>query len=113
MISRRVLGGLITRYTLASMETDFHEDEHQKDVYFSFDTPHRGVSIPDGVQAFAYLLPYGLGLKPHPRRPEPQRSSRLHQAPVRGQALRPRCLLTARHAVGIAGGDGLVGRPGA
>ncbi|GAB7108542.1 hypothetical protein JCM4814A_68560 [Streptomyces phaeofaciens JCM 4814] len=60
------MGGLITRYTLARMETDFHEDEHQTAVYFSFDTPHRGASIPVGVQAFAYLLPYGLDLKPHP-----------------------------------------------
>ncbi|MFI1767634.1 esterase/lipase family protein [Streptomyces sp. NPDC020800] len=60
------MGGLIARYTLARMETDFHEDEHQTGVYFSFDTPHRGASIPAGVQAFAYLLPYGLDLKPHP-----------------------------------------------
>ncbi|KUO13770.1 esterase/lipase family protein [Streptomyces sp. DSM 15324] len=60
------MGGLITRYTLARMETDFHEDEHQTAVYFSFDTPHRGATIPVGVQAFAYLLPYGLDLKPHP-----------------------------------------------
>ncbi|MFJ9351168.1 esterase/lipase family protein [Streptomyces sp. NPDC101237] len=60
------MGGLIARYTLARMETDFHENEHQTGVYFSFDTPHRGASIPLGVQAFAYLLPYGLDLKPHP-----------------------------------------------
>ncbi|MFJ4584145.1 esterase/lipase family protein [Streptomyces echinatus] len=60
------MGGLITRYTLARMESDFHEDEHQTGVYFSFDTPHRGASIPVGVQAFAYLLPYGIDLKPHP-----------------------------------------------
>ncbi|KUN82367.1 esterase/lipase family protein [Streptomyces griseoruber] len=60
------MGGLITRYTLARMETDFHEDEHQTGVYFSFDTPHRGATIPAGVQAFAHLLPHGLDLKPHP-----------------------------------------------
>ncbi|MFD7130490.1 esterase/lipase family protein [Streptomyces sp. NPDC059894] len=54
------MGGLITRYTLARMETDFPEDEHQTGVYFSFDTPHRGATIPVGVQAFSYLLyPFG------------------------------------------------------
>ena len=61
------MGGLITRYTLARMETDFHEDEHQTGVYFSFDTPHRGATIPIGVQAFAYLLP-PVNFKPHPFR---------------------------------------------
>ncbi|MFE5326182.1 esterase/lipase family protein [Embleya sp. NPDC056575] len=59
------MGGLITRYTLARMETDFHEDEHQTGVYFSFDTPHRGVGIPVGVQAFAYMLP-PVNFKPNP-----------------------------------------------
>ncbi|WP_329299788.1 hypothetical protein OG410_16095 [Streptomyces sp. NBC_00659] len=58
------MGGLITRYALARMES--HAEDHQTGVYFSYDTPHRGASIPIGVQAFSYLLPRGLDLKPHP-----------------------------------------------
>ncbi|MFI7503495.1 esterase/lipase family protein [Streptomyces sp. NPDC049687] len=58
------MGGLVTRYALAKMESE-HRD-HQTGVYFSYDTPHRGASIPVGVQAFSYLLPRGLDLKPHP-----------------------------------------------
>lgn len=58
------MGGLITRYALARMESQAMD--HQTGVYFSYDTPHRGASIPIGVQAFSYLLPRGLDLKPHP-----------------------------------------------
>ncbi|WP_207922468.1 hypothetical protein [Micromonospora sp. KC606] len=49
------MGGLITRYALARME---HEGiPHRTDVYFSYDTPHRGGYIPIGVQAFAHFIP--------------------------------------------------------
>ncbi|MCX5369776.1 alpha/beta hydrolase [Streptomyces sp. NBC_00015] len=58
------MGGMVTRYALAKMERE-HID-HQTGVYFSYDTPHRGATIPIGVQAFSYLLPRGLDLKPHP-----------------------------------------------
>ncbi|MFD6550749.1 esterase/lipase family protein [Streptomyces sp. NPDC058398] len=58
------MGGLVTRYALARMES--RAMDHQTGVYFSYDTPHRGASIPIGVQAFSYLLPRGLDLKPHP-----------------------------------------------
>jgi hypothetical protein len=47
------MGGLITRYALARMETE-HID-HQTDKYFSYDTPHLGAWIPLVLQQLAYL----------------------------------------------------------
>ncbi|GGO94185.1 esterase/lipase family protein [Wenjunlia tyrosinilytica] len=48
------MGGLVTRYALAKME---HEDiEHRTEVYFSYDSPHRGAWIPIGLQALAHFL---------------------------------------------------------
>lgn len=49
------MGGLITRYALARMETN-HE-EHRTALYFSYDTPHRGGVIPIAIQAFAHFIP--------------------------------------------------------
>ncbi len=49
------MGGLLTRYALAYMETQ-HID-HRTGVYFSFDSPHRGAVIPVGLQAFAHFIP--------------------------------------------------------
>ncbi|MGW7261315.1 esterase/lipase family protein [Streptomyces sp. NPDC054834] len=49
------MGGLITRYALARMETQ--RMDHRVRVYFSYDTPHRGAVIPVGVQAFAHFIP--------------------------------------------------------
>ncbi|MEU6815090.1 hypothetical protein [Streptomyces sp. NPDC046860] len=49
------MGGLVTRYALARMETQ--RMDHQTGVYFSWDTPHRGAYIPIGVQAFAHFIP--------------------------------------------------------
>ncbi|MER6578431.1 hypothetical protein [Nonomuraea sp. NPDC001023] len=46
------MGGLVTRYALARMETQ-HVD-HQVGVYFSWDTPHRGAYVPISLQAFAH-----------------------------------------------------------
>ncbi|MGC0420902.1 esterase/lipase family protein [Embleya sp. AB8] len=51
------MGGIITRYTLAKMETE--GIEHQTALYLSFDSPHRGAWIPIGLQAFAHLDPNG------------------------------------------------------
>ena len=48
------MGGLITRYALARMESD--KIEHQTGVYLSFDSPHRGAWIPISLQALAHFL---------------------------------------------------------
>lgn len=48
------MGGLVTRYALAKMETD-HVD-HQTALYVSVDSPHRGAWVPIGLQAFAHFL---------------------------------------------------------
>ncbi|MCX4696957.1 hypothetical protein [Streptomyces sp. NBC_01408] len=49
------MGGLVTRYALAKMETE--RADHQTELYFSYDTPHRGAVIPIGLQAFAHFIP--------------------------------------------------------
>ncbi|MFE9658728.1 esterase/lipase family protein [Streptomyces sp. NPDC005955] len=48
------MGGLITRYALAKLETQ--RMDHQTAAYFSFDSPHRGASIPISLQALAHFL---------------------------------------------------------
>lgn len=48
------MGGLVTRYALAKME---HEKiDHQTDLYFSYDSPHRGAWIPIALQSFAHYI---------------------------------------------------------
>lgn len=32
--------------------------DHRTGLYFSYDSPHRGASIPVGVQAFSYFIPF-------------------------------------------------------
>jgi hypothetical protein len=48
------MGGLVTRYALARMES--HRMDHQTGVYFSYDSPHRGAYIPISLQAFAHFI---------------------------------------------------------
>ncbi|MEU9665127.1 hypothetical protein AB0E25_05950 [Streptomyces bobili] len=50
------MGGIVTRYALADME--HKRMDHQTEVYFSYDSPHRGASIPVGVQAFSHFIPF-------------------------------------------------------
>ncbi|MCE3029805.1 triacylglycerol lipase [Streptomyces sp. CMSTAAHL-2] len=50
------MGGLVTRYALARLESQ--RIDHQTGTYFSYDTPHRGATIPVGVQAFSYFIPF-------------------------------------------------------
>ncbi|MFE9673455.1 hypothetical protein ACFYO5_04940 [Streptomyces sp. NPDC006259] len=50
------MGGIVTRYALADMERK--RMDHQTAVYFSYDSPHRGASIPVGVQAFSHFIPF-------------------------------------------------------
>lgn len=50
------MGGIVTRYALARMETQ--RMDHRTALYFSYDSPHRGASIPVGVQAFSYFIPF-------------------------------------------------------
>ncbi|WP_327587499.1 hypothetical protein OHA25_11185 [Nonomuraea sp. NBC_00507] len=47
------MGGLVTRYALARMESE--RIDHQTDKYFSYDTPHLGAWIPLVLQQLAYL----------------------------------------------------------
>ncbi|GHC59848.1 esterase/lipase family protein [Streptomyces flavofungini] len=48
------MGGLVTRYALARME--FDGADHQTQLYFSYDSPHRGAWIPIALQAFAHYI---------------------------------------------------------
>ncbi len=48
------MGGLVTRYALAKMEHE--EEDHHTELYFSYDSPHRGAWIPICLQAQAHFL---------------------------------------------------------
>jgi pimeloyl-ACP methyl ester carboxylesterase len=48
------MGGLVSRYALAKLETD--GIEHQAQLYFSYDSPHTGAWIPISLQAFAHYI---------------------------------------------------------
>ncbi|MER5199262.1 esterase/lipase family protein [Streptomyces sp. NPDC002755] len=50
------MGGIVTRYALAKLE--MRRMDHRVGLYFSYDSPHRGASIPVGVQAFSYFIPF-------------------------------------------------------
>ncbi|MGW7071457.1 esterase/lipase family protein [Streptomyces sp. NPDC054855] len=51
------MGGLVTRYALAKMEHDGgDENNHQTELYFSYDSPHRGAWIPIALQSFAHYI---------------------------------------------------------
>jgi len=50
------MGGIVTRYALARLETQ--RMDHRTALYFSYDSPHRGASIPVGVQAFSHFIPF-------------------------------------------------------
>ncbi|MEN8653590.1 hypothetical protein ABCR94_24030 [Streptomyces sp. 21So2-11] len=48
------VGGIITRYTLAKMESE--NIDHETALYFSYDSPHRGAWIPVSLQALAHFM---------------------------------------------------------
>ncbi|USQ88448.1 alpha/beta hydrolase [Streptomyces phaeoluteigriseus] len=50
------MGGIVTRYALARMERQ--RMDHRTALYFSYDSPHRGASIPVGVQTFSHFIPF-------------------------------------------------------
>ncbi|ONI53165.1 MULTISPECIES: triacylglycerol lipase [unclassified Streptomyces] len=50
------MGGIVTRYALARLEEQ--RVNHRTALYFSYDSPHRGASIPVGVQAFSHFIPF-------------------------------------------------------
>ncbi|MEE1931567.1 hypothetical protein V1J52_25970, partial [Streptomyces sp. TRM 70351] len=50
------MGGMVTRYALAHLERQ--RTDHRTALYFSWDSPHRGASIPVGVQAFSHFIPF-------------------------------------------------------
>jgi hypothetical protein len=47
------MGGLVTRYALAKLESD---SEHEVGTYFSYDSPHQGAWIPISLQVFAHFM---------------------------------------------------------
>ncbi|WP_432921382.1 hypothetical protein ACQPZZ_22315 [Microbispora sp. CA-135349] len=49
------MGGLVTRYALARLESQERMD-HQTELYFSYDSPHRGAWVPIALQAFAHYI---------------------------------------------------------
>ncbi|MYR36526.1 hypothetical protein GTX14_05940 [Streptomyces sp. SID4944] len=49
------MGGLVTRYALARLE--YQRIDHRTQLYFSYDSPHRGAVVPVGLQAFAHFIP--------------------------------------------------------
>lgn len=49
------MGGLITRYALAAMET-IENFNHQTALYVSYDSPHLGAWIPISIQALAHVI---------------------------------------------------------
>lgn len=57
------MGGLITRYALRLMELS--ENEHQTDVFVSYDAPHLGVNFPIGLQYALRELYHILYDAPH------------------------------------------------
>lgn len=54
VIAGASMGGLITRYALATMEQA--NQNHDTRLYISFDAPHQGVNITAGVQALTKIL---------------------------------------------------------
>ncbi|WJV47926.1 esterase/lipase family protein [Streptomyces flavofungini] len=50
------MGGLVTRYALAKMESEPGGPDHGTRLYFSYDSPHRGAWIPIALQAFAHYI---------------------------------------------------------
>ncbi|GAA2717344.1 MULTISPECIES: hypothetical protein [Streptomyces] len=48
------MGGLVTRYALAKMES--RGERHETGLYVSFDSPHRGAWVPIALQGLAHLL---------------------------------------------------------
>ncbi|MGW0749120.1 esterase/lipase family protein [Streptomyces sp. NPDC002587] len=56
------MGGLVTRYALAKLESE--GVEHETATYLSYDTPHRGAWLPIGVQAFAHFVKQHWGNTP-------------------------------------------------
>ncbi|MFI7103772.1 hypothetical protein ACIBK8_31025 [Streptomyces sp. NPDC050161] len=48
------MGGLITRYALARMESE--GQDHQSRLYLSYDSPHNGAWIPVALQQLAYFF---------------------------------------------------------
>ncbi|MCX4768063.1 alpha/beta hydrolase [Streptomyces sp. NBC_01275] len=56
------MGGLVTRYALAKMESQM--EDHETSTYLSYDTPHRGAWLPIAVQAFAHFVKEHWGSTP-------------------------------------------------
>ncbi|MCX4471759.1 alpha/beta hydrolase [Micromonospora sp. NBC_01655] len=48
------MGGLVTRYALAKLESE--GIDHETALYWSYDSPHRGASVPVALQAFAHYI---------------------------------------------------------
>jgi hypothetical protein len=74
------MGGLVTRYALASMEQN--KIAHNTSLYFSFDTPHLGASIPASVLYFVNFF-----AAKDPKDPDLQAIFNLLQSPAAQEML--------------------------
>ncbi|MGW6426121.1 esterase/lipase family protein [Nocardia sp. NPDC055053] len=50
------MGGMVTRYALAKMQSDPELPDPETNLYLSYDTPHHGAWLPISMQAFAHFL---------------------------------------------------------
>tara|TARA_R110002050_G_scaffold244430_1_gene381228 strand:- start:1622 stop:4087 length:2466 start_codon:yes stop_codon:yes gene_type:complete len=53
------MGGLVSRYALRKME--LNNQDHETELFISFDTPHQGANIPVGDQAFFWFFAWAGG----------------------------------------------------
>ncbi|MFK4110022.1 esterase/lipase family protein [Streptomyces sp. NPDC002176] len=83
MVGGFSMGGLVTRYALARMETQ--RLDHQTAVYFSWDTPHRGAYIPIGLQAFSHFIPVPNDFARQMTSPAARQMLWRHYDPMTGQ----------------------------
>jgi hypothetical protein len=78
------MGGLVTRYALAKLETQ--RMDHRTAVYFSYDTPHRGAVVPVGLQAFSHFIPVPNPFARQMNSPAARQMLWRHFNPVTGDA---------------------------
>ncbi|MFE7709874.1 hypothetical protein ACFU6I_29710 [Streptomyces sp. NPDC057486] len=74
------MGGMITRYALARMESE--NLDHQTGTYFSWDTPHNGAWIPLILQQMAYFFEAFI-----PEDPDQPKQAELIRSPAAQQLL--------------------------
>ena len=83
------MGGLVTRYALAKLESEDDDVAHEVGTYFSYDSPHRGAWIPISLQVFAHFLAALADLLPdEPENEEKKRQLKAMQGLINSTAAR-------------------------